>query len=319
MFSHDSSGMLIGDLFDEDESRHAPQLQAATTSPLPPSSSISPTLSSDFSVDLHQVPTLPFDVFESSMVPNLAASPPTTGAAFVSDAPPSAHPAAALPVFNHHQTASTAQTNNFSLINLKTNLPPLNLALDCDTVIQAWKEISGHDRPVGCPASAAEAVVPTFNFPTAQQLQQSLLPETIEHALRVEQQQHQSVGRSSQYQYNNSNTKSRPPLPNNRSKNRKSAKNRFPGRKARYEVRRINAEKRPRYKGRFVSKAELEALVAAGLCNEAGLSTNNNDNDDDNEQQQYSDNTNYDDGMSRHDSAGLLDAVVPSSIDMNFP
>ena len=69
-----------------------------------------------------------------------------------------------------------------------------------------------------------------------------------------------------------------------------------------------------------MTKAELEALVAAGLCNEAGLT---NDEDEDNEQQQqqqpYSNTNGYDDDMTRHDSAGLSDAVVPSSINMNFP
>ena len=148
-------------------------------------------------------------------------------------------------------------------------------------------------------------------------MHQSLLPETIENALLIEQQQQQPMGGAIINQYRD--TKSRPPLRNSRSKSRKSAKNRFPGRKARYEIRRINAEKRPRYKGRFVSKAELEALVAAGLCNEAGLT---NDEDEDNEheqQQQYSNKNDYDDDMTRHDSAGLSDAVVPSNINMNFP
>lgn len=317
VFSHDSSSMLIGDLFEDDSQiRHAPQLQAAATSPLAPSSSISPTLSSDLSIDLHQVPILPFDGFVSSMALNpLTASPATTMTAFVSDAP-SVQPAAAVVMLNSHQSTTNTSSINSKLINLKTDLPPLNLSLDHSTVVQAWREMSGQDCPVGCPTSAAEAVVPTFNFPTVQQLHQSLLPETIQNALCIEQQQHSMGGgiTISQYQY----TKPRPPLPNNsRSKSRKSAKNRFPGRKARYEIRRINAEKRPRYKGRFVSKAELEALVAAGLCNEAGLSSNDDEN---NEQQQYNDKNEYDDDndMARNDSTGLVDsdAVVPSSIKM---
>jgi hypothetical protein len=319
--------MLIGDLFEDDSQiRDAPQLQAAALSPLAPSNSISPTLSSDLSIDLHQVPTLPFDGLESSRVPNLTASSATTATAFVSVAP-SVHPAAAAVAMLGHQKSATATPSiNRKLINLKTDLPPLNLSLDCSTVMQAWEEMSGHGCcPVGCPTSAAEAVVATFNFPTVQQMHRSLLPETIENALLIErrqqqqqQQQQQSMGGAiiSQYQY----IKSRPPLPNSRSKSRKSAKNRYPGRKARYEIRRINAEKRPRYKGRFVTKAELEALVAAGLCNEAGLT---NDEDEDNEQQQqqqpYSNTNGYDDDMTRHDSAGLSDAVVPSSINMNFP
>lgn len=139
-------------------------------------------------------------------------------------------------------------------------IPPsgLNLKLDYGAVASAWSELGGGRAAIGM--STAELAGIAASIPSTADKAASLAAESV-MSFASGADSESSQGPASSAPVTDEDFQARKAALA-RYKEKKSARVNNPSKKVRYEMRRINAEKRPRIKGRFVKKSELELYMA---------------------------------------------------------